>query len=157
MKQVKKYVNQHFRVEHKIKSSTLMKCWLHIFFIRFAIEKTLSSTIVESICFFTIFEADLRNEMWYFYINPKCSRRRKRIKRDRSLLAVSGPKYWPRWCHKVAFFRVFQRDFTLCLYKNRFRDDPIVAFSNPTIGTTIYGYWNKKSYQELGKKYKHIK
>ena len=74
-----------------------------------------------------------------------------RVKRDRSLLAVSGPKYWPRWCHKVAFFRVFQQDFTLCLYKNRFRDDPILAFSNPNIGTTIYGYWNKKYYQELGK------
>ena len=85
------------------------------------------------------------------FIKRRKKKRRKRIKRDRSLLAVSGPKYWPRWCHKVAFFRVFQKDFTLCLYKNRFRDDPILAFSNPTIGTTIYGYWNKKYYQELGK------
>ena len=79
--------------------------------------------------------------------------RSKRVKRDRSLLAVSqkGPKYWPRWCNKVAFFRVFKQDFTLCLYSHRFKEDPILAYSNPNIGTTIYGYKEKKYYQELGK------
>ena len=75
-----------------------------------------------------------------------------RQKRDqRSLLAVSEPKYWPRWCHKVAFFRVFRKDLTLCLYTHRFADDPILAYSNPRLGTTIYGYADKKYYQELGK------
>ena len=73
-----------------------------------------------------------------------------RVKRDRSLLAVTGPKYWPRWCHKVAFFRVFRQDFTLCLYTHRFKADPILAYSNPNIGTTVYGYKDKKYYQELG-------
>ena len=83
----------------------------------------------------------------------------KRVKRDRSLLAVSqkGPRYWPRWCKKVAFFRVFRQDFTLCLYSHRFKDDPILAYSNPNIGTTIYGYKDKKYYQELGKDPIHTK
>ena len=77
-------------------------------------------------------------------------RRNSRVKRDRSLLALSGPKYWPRWCNKIAFFRVFRHDYTLCLYTRRFRDDPILAYSNPNIGTTIYGYKDKKNYMELG-------
>ena len=80
----------------------------------------------------------------------KKSGKRHRVKRDRSLLAVTGPKYWPKWCHKVAFFRVFRQDFTLCLYTHRFKADPILSHSNPNIGTTIYGYKDKKYYQELG-------
>ena len=79
------------------------------------------------------------------------TKRKRRLKRDRSLLALSGPKYWPRWCNKVAFFRVFRQDFTLCLYTHRFKNDPILAYSNPNIGTTIYGYKDKKHYQEMGK------
>ena len=63
---------------------------------------------------------------------------------------MTGPKYWPKWCHKVAFFRVFRQDFTLCLYTHRFKEDPILSHSNPNIGTTIYGYKDKKYYQELG-------
>jgi len=78
-------------------------------------------------------------------------RKNRRVKRDqRSLLAVSEPKFWPKWCHKVAFFRVFRKDLTLCLYSKRFSEDPILAFSNPRLGTTIYGYADKKYYSELG-------
>ena len=81
-------------------------------------------------------------------------RKNRRVKRDqRSLLAVSEPKFWPKWCHKVAFFRVFRKDLTLCLYSKSFAEDPILAFSNPRLGTTIYGYADKKYYQELGKTY----
>ena len=81
-------------------------------------------------------------------------RKNRRVKRDhRSLLAVSEPKFWPKWCHKVAFFRVFRKDLTLCLYSKRFSEDPILAFSNPRLGTTIYGYADKKYYSELGKTY----
>ena len=83
-------------------------------------------------------------------------RRKSRVKRDRSLLAVTQqaatvPRHWPRWCKKVAFFRVFRQDFTLCLYTHHFSQDTILAYSNPNIGTTVYGYRDKKYYQEMGK------
>jgi hypothetical protein len=37
----------------------------------------------------------------------------------------------------VAFFRVFRQDFTLCLYKNYFSTDPILAASNPDLVSTF--------------------
>ena len=89
-------------------------------------------------------------------LRRKHRRKSRRVKRDRSLLAVTQqaatvPRHWPRWCKKVAFFRVFRQDFTLCLYTHHFSQDAILAYSNPNIGTTIYGYKDKKYYQEMGK------
>ena len=55
-----------------------------------------------------------------------------------------------RWCKKVAFFRVFEKDYTLCLYVRYFADDPVLAFSNTDIGVTVYNYWGKKSFYKLG-------
>jgi len=80
---------------------------------------------------------------------------RHRVKRDRTLLAVQAePKnnrLWPKWCKKLAYFRVFQYDYTLCLYSNNFRNDPILAYSNPHIGVTSYGYGSRKSFNKIGR------
>ena len=80
---------------------------------------------------------------------------RHRVKRDRTLLAVQAdPKnnrLWPKWCKKLAYFRVFQYDYTLCLYINDFKNDPILAFSDPFLGVTSYGYGYRKSFDKIGK------
>ena len=89
------------------------------------------------------------------YSNVHYRKSRHRVKRDRTLLAVQGePKnnrLWPKWCKKLAYFRVFQYDYTLCLYINDFKNDPILAYSDPHIGVTSYGYGSSKSFDKIGK------
>ena len=80
---------------------------------------------------------------------------RHRVKRDRTLLAVQeaepkNNKLWPKWCKKLAYFRVFQYDYTLCLYIQDFRDDPILSYSDPHLGVTSYGYGSRKSFDDIG-------
>ena len=79
---------------------------------------------------------------------------RHRVKRDRTLLAVqaepkSDNRLWPKWCKKLAYFRVFQYDYTLCLYIQDFKDDSILAYSNPHLGITSYGYGPRKSFDKI--------
>ena len=80
---------------------------------------------------------------------------RHRVKRDRTLLAVQAePKsnrMWPKWCKKLAYFRVFEYDYTLCLYVNDLRNDPILTYSNPHLGITSYGYGSRKSFHKMSK------
>ena len=81
---------------------------------------------------------------------------RHRVKRDRTLLAVqaepkSDNRLWPKWCKKLAYFRVFQYDYTLCLYVQEFKDDAILAYSDPHLGITSYGYGSRKSFEKISK------
>ena len=82
---------------------------------------------------------------------------RHRVKRDRTLLAVqaepkSDNRLWPKWCKKLAYFRVFQYDYTLCLYIKEFKDDAILAYSDPHLGITSYGYGSRKSFDKISMK-----